>query len=54
MKASILTTQHLDRRLCQQRMRVAGGEYSNFVVVTHSPAEFVLDFRKIACCDDLK
>jgi hypothetical protein len=23
------------------------GEYSNFVVVTHSPAEFVLDFTKI-------
>ena len=23
------------------------GEYSNFVVVTHSPAEFVMDFTKI-------
>ena len=23
------------------------GEYSNFVVVTHSPAEFVLDFTRI-------
>ena len=25
---------------------VSSGEYANFVVVTHSPAEFVLDFRK--------
>ena len=23
---------------------VSSGEYANFVVVTHSPAEFVLDF----------
>ena len=26
---------------------VSSGEYSNFVVVTHSPAEFVLDFTRI-------
>ena len=26
---------------------VSEGEYSNFVVVTHSPAEFVMDFTKI-------
>ena len=27
--------------------KVSGGEYANFVVVTHSPAEFVMDFTKI-------
>ena len=26
---------------------VSNGEYANFVVVTHSPAEFVLDFTRI-------
>ena len=26
---------------------VGSGEYSNFVVITHSPAEFVLDFTRI-------
>ena len=26
---------------------VSEGEYANFVVVTHSPAEFVIDFTKI-------
>ncbi len=26
---------------------VSGGEYANFVVVTHSPAEFIMDFTKI-------
>ena len=26
---------------------VSEGEYSNFVEVTHSPAEFVMDFTKI-------
>ncbi|MFQ6607592.1 MAG: DUF3467 domain-containing protein [Fidelibacterota bacterium] len=26
---------------------VGGGEYANFVVITHSPAEFVLDFTRI-------
>ena len=26
---------------------VSGGEYSNFVVVTHSPAEFVMDFIRV-------
>ena len=26
---------------------VSSGEYSNFVVVTHSPAEFILDFTRI-------
>ena len=26
---------------------VSSGEYSNFVVATHSPAEFVLDFTRI-------
>ena len=26
---------------------VSEGEYANFVVVTHSPAEFVMDFTKI-------
>lgn len=25
---------------------VASGEYANFVVVTHSPAEFVMDFTR--------
>lgn len=27
--------------------KVASGEYANFVVVTHSPAEFVLDFTRL-------
>jgi hypothetical protein len=27
--------------------KAGSGEYSNFVVVTHSPAEFVLDFTRI-------
>jgi hypothetical protein len=27
--------------------KVGSGEYSNFVVVTHSPAEFVIDFTRI-------
>ena len=26
---------------------VSSGEYSNFVVVTHSPAEFVMDFTRL-------
>lgn len=26
---------------------VGGGEYANFVVITHSPAEFVLDFTRL-------
>ncbi len=26
---------------------VGSGEYSNFVVVTHSPAEFVMDFTRL-------
>jgi len=26
---------------------VSEGEYANFVIVTHSPAEFVMDFTKI-------
>ena len=26
---------------------ISGGEYSNFVVVTHSPAEFVMDFTRL-------
>ena len=26
---------------------ISSGEYSNFVVTTHSPAEFVLDFTRI-------
>jgi len=26
---------------------VAGGEYSNFVVVTHSVAEFIMDFTRL-------
>ena len=26
---------------------ISSGEYANFVVVTHSPAEFVLDFTRI-------
>ena len=26
---------------------VSSGEYANFVVITHSPAEFVLDFTRI-------
>lgn len=26
---------------------ISGGEYSNFVVVTHSPAEFVFDFTRL-------
>jgi len=27
--------------------KAGSGEYSNFVVVTHSPAEFVIDFTRI-------
>ena len=27
--------------------KISSGEYSNFVVVTHSPAEFVMDFTRI-------
>jgi len=27
--------------------KAGSGEYSNFVVVTHSPAEFVMDFTRI-------
>lgn len=27
--------------------KASAGEYSNFVVVTHSPAEFVMDFTRI-------
>ena len=27
--------------------KVSSGEYANFVVVTHSPAEFILDFTRI-------
>jgi hypothetical protein len=27
--------------------KVSGGEYSNFVVVTHSPAELVMDFTRL-------
>ena len=27
--------------------KTSSGEYANFVVVTHSPAEFVLDFTRI-------
>ncbi|MBC8403051.1 MAG: DUF3467 domain-containing protein [Candidatus Marinimicrobia bacterium] len=26
---------------------ISSGEYANFVVVTHSPAEFVMDFTRI-------
>ncbi len=31
----------------QLDQEVGEGEYSNFVVVTHSPAEFVMDFTRI-------
>jgi hypothetical protein len=27
--------------------KVSGGEYANFVVVTHSPAEVVMDFTRL-------
>ena len=27
--------------------KVSSGEYANFVVVTHSPAEFVMDYTRI-------
>ena len=27
--------------------KVGSGDYANFVVITHSPAEFVMDFTKI-------
>ena len=27
--------------------KVGTGEYSNFVIVTHSPAEFILDFTQV-------
>ena len=27
--------------------KISAGEYANFVVVTHSPAEFVMDFTRI-------
>ena len=26
--------------------KISSGEYANFVVVTHSPAEFVMDFTR--------
>ncbi len=37
-------TQQINIELDQQ---ISSGEYANFVVVTHSPAEFVLDFTRI-------
>ncbi|MFH1852632.1 MAG: DUF3467 domain-containing protein [Candidatus Neomarinimicrobiota bacterium] len=37
-------TQQINIELDQD---VSSGEYANFVVVTHSPAEFVLDFTRI-------
>ncbi len=37
-------TQQINIELDQE---VSGGEYANFVVVTHSPAEFIMDFTKI-------
>ena len=30
--------------------KISSGEYANFVVVTHSPAEFVMDFTRILPC----
>ena len=27
--------------------KISSGEYANFVVVTHSPAEFIMDFTRI-------
>ena len=27
--------------------KISSGEYANFVVVTHSPAEFVMDFIQV-------
>ncbi len=27
--------------------KVSSGEYANFVVITHSPAEFVMDFTRL-------
>ena len=27
--------------------KISSGEYANFVVVTHSPAEFVMDFTRL-------
>lgn len=37
-------TQQINIELDQE---TSGGEYANFVVVTHSPAEFVMDFTRI-------
>ncbi len=37
-------TQQINIELSEE---VASGEYSNFVVVTHSQAEFILDFTRI-------
>ena len=37
-------TQRIDIQLDSE---VGSGEYANFVVITHSPAEFVMDFTKI-------
>lgn len=37
-------TQQINLELDQE---VSEGEYSNFVVVTHSPAEFVMDFTRL-------
>ena len=30
--------------------KISSGEYANFVVVTHSPAEFVMDFTRLLPC----
>ena len=30
--------------------KVGSGEYANFVVITHSPAEFVFDFNAGVVC----
>ncbi len=42
----------MDKKKVQQinielEEKVSSGEYANFVVVTHSPAEFVMDFTRL-------
>ena len=36
--------QHINIELDE---KVASGNYANFVVITHSPAEFVMDFIRV-------
>ena len=40
-------SQRSEELLDRQLSNISSGEYANFVVVTHSPAEFVMDFTRI-------